>query len=130
MKLSTLAAILFLLPVLGRQASQQPPKAIIEGTVLRTGGNETIEGARVVVARVPAAPLTLAIPSVATDNQGKFLLKDLDVGSYRLTVIANGYARQEYGQRIPGMQGTVINLVAGQTMKDIVVRSQVTAMDI
>ena len=122
MKLSTfVASILFLLSPTTRQAPSQAPKGVIEGTVLRSDA-EVIEGARVVVARVPLVPAAAAIPSVATDSRGKFILKDLDAGAYRLTAIANGYARQEYGQKVLSAQGTIINLAAGQTLKGIVVR--------
>jgi len=51
MRLPILAAIFFLF-----QASQQPAKASIEGTVFRGGTTEAIEGARVVVARIPPVP--------------------------------------------------------------------------
>jgi hypothetical protein len=50
------------------------------------------------------------------------VLKDLDAGSYRLTVVANGFARQDYGTKLPSVQGTPISLAVGQTLRDIVVR--------
>ena len=53
--------------------------------------------------------------SVLTDSQGRFAIRDLDAGAYRVSVGANGYARQEYGQRTPGGQGTPVNLNSGQT---------------
>ena len=71
MKLSIfVASISFLLLTATRQAPSQAPKSVIEGTVLRSEA-EVIEGARVVVARVPLVPAAAAIPSVATDSQGK-----------------------------------------------------------
>jgi hypothetical protein len=39
------------------------------------------------------------IPPVTTDQSGRFVVPDLDEGSYRLLVTQNGYVRQEYGQR-------------------------------
>ena len=51
-----------------------------------------------------------------TDSQGRFVFRDLDAGAYRVSVGANGYAKQEYGQRTPGGQGTPVNLNSGQTV--------------
>ena len=46
---------------------------------------------------------TGAIPIVTTDPNGKFVIKDLASGEYRIAIAANGYARQDYGQRVfPG----------------------------
>src|SRR5262249_6423450 len=60
--------------------------------------------------------------SVPTDAQGRFVIQNVEAGSYRITVAANGYARQEYGQRAFGSPGTSINVAAGQALKDIVIR--------
>jgi len=54
--------------------------------------------------------------SVLTDSQGRFAIRDLDAGAYRVSVGANGYARQEYGQRTSGGQGTPVILNSGQTV--------------
>ena len=53
--------------------------------------------------------------SVLTDSQGRFAIRELDAGAYRISAGANGYAKQEYGQRTAGGQGTAVNLNAGQT---------------
>jgi protocatechuate 3,4-dioxygenase beta subunit len=54
--------------------------------------------------------------SVITDNQGRFTIRDLDPGAYRISVGANGYAKQEYGQRTPSGLGTPVNVNSGQTI--------------
>jgi sarcosine oxidase gamma subunit len=54
--------------------------------------------------------------SVFTDTQGRFSVRDLDAGAYRVSVGANGYAKQEYGQRTSGGQGTPVNVNSGQTV--------------
>jgi hypothetical protein len=46
--------------------------------------------------------------TVQTDQEGKFQFKDVDAGSYRLTVARNGFARQEYGQRALNRPGTML----------------------
>jgi hypothetical protein len=56
---------------------------------------------------------------VVTDSQGRFTLSDIEAGTYRLTIAANGFVRQEYGQRVFPGQGTSFVLTTGQAMKDI-----------
>src|SRR5215831_3659916 len=62
------------------------------------------------------------IPTVTTDHDGKFVVPDLDEGSYRLVVTLNGYVKQEYGQRSFTGQGSMLTLGKGETLKDLVVR--------
>jgi hypothetical protein len=90
----------------------QTPAPSIEGLIVRSGTNEPIAGARI----------TAGVLTVVTDAQGRFALKDLEPGTYRLTAQRNGFARQEYGERAPGKGGTAVTVVAGQTVKDIVLR--------
>src|SRR5688572_25336563 len=61
-------------------------------------------------------------PPIITDSDGKFLFKDLAPGRYRVIAAANGYVRHEYGQRVMNASGTPIDLGAGQTVKDAVLR--------
>jgi len=62
------------------------------------------------------------IPTVTTDRDGKFVVPDLEEGSYRLVVTLNGYVKQEYGQRSFTGQGSMLTLTKGETLKDLVVR--------
>jgi hypothetical protein len=62
------------------------------------------------------------IPPVTTDKSGRFVVPDLEEGSYRLLVTHNGFVRQEYGQRVFPGQGTLIRLAAGQTFNDVTIR--------
>ncbi len=129
------------------QQQQPQPTGSIVGIVVRIGTGEPIAGARVILARgvvgLPAAvgafpiappPVSFSVStgpvgsrqitpsSVPTDSQGRFVIQNVDAGAYRITVAANGYARQEYGQRSFGTQGTVIDVAPGQALKDIVIR--------
>src|SRR6185436_2015564 len=63
-----------------------------------------------------------AILPVITESDGKFIIKDLAPGSYRLTAARNGYSKQEYGQRTSRGPGTAITVQAGQNVKDVVFR--------
>ena len=129
------ASVVFLLQLAALATQQQPARGSIEGVVERAGTGEPIAGAEIRVMRVampveedrvgprmavvftgsdPFAP----VPAI-TDREGHFLLKDLEPGSYKITAARNGYAKQEYGQRIPAGQGTVVTLAGGQTLKDV-----------
>jgi len=69
-----------------------------------------------------AAPRSGVIQPITTGADGKFSFKDLNAGSYRLAATANGFARQEYGQRTPTGQGRLLFVASGQTLKDANVR--------
>src|SRR6185369_2513698 len=59
------------------------------------------------------------VPTVTTDHDGKFVVPDLDEGSYRLVVTLNGFVKQEYGQRSFTGQGSMLTLGKGETLKDL-----------
>src|ERR1051325_5806580 len=115
-------------PVQTTQTSQ-PTTATIEGFVIRAGTNEPVSRARITVLKTmgpggapnPPGPRPI-IPTVNSDNQGHFVVSNLDPGSYSLTAQRNGFAMQAYGERMPGRPGVPVNVVAGQTLKDIVFR--------
>jgi len=132
MKLLTSTALALLLvqniPPLPQQS--QVPMASIEGIVLRADNGDTISKAQVTLSRQiappvpgqnPATPITPPpqIPPVMTDASGKFLFKDLEPGTYRLSATKNGFVRFDYGARTTGGTGAQFNLAAGQSMKDI-----------
>jgi len=110
---------------------QQTARCRIEGIVVKTGSNEPLANAQLTLIRAMASPEGMPIgslnppppspiPSVTTDGQGRFLFADITPGSYRIAAAHNGYARQEYGQRLFGAHGTVLHLAAGQVLKDVV----------
>jgi len=130
------ACLLLLLCGLPITAQQSSERGSIEGTVTRSGSGEPIPGARVTlgvtVATSPgsgaatapspaqsATPLGSVSPSTVTDGQGKFSFRDLYPGAYRVSAGANGYAKQEYGQRTFGGPGTPIIVGARQAVKDV-----------
>src|SRR2546425_9600568 len=133
----TLGLLLLLLQAPSFVVQQpQDQRASIEGVVLRIGTDEPIAGAELKLMRVasasdaapsPSQPMAVAIgipmlPSTQTDRNGRFVFKDVDAGSYRISAARNGYAKLEYGQRVIRGAGTVISVVKGQAIKDIVFR--------
>lgn len=61
-------------------------------------------------------------PPATTDSQGRFTFNNLEPGKYKLIFSANGYAKQDYGQRSSGGVGIPIVLGAGQAKNDLVMR--------
>jgi len=116
------------------QNAPPPAKATITGTVLRAGTGDPIARATVTLIRGAGSPLQAApagqqqaappatIPAVTTDEKGRFQIKDIDPGNYRVAAARNGFARQEYGQRSFNRSGTILSIRAGQQVQDIELR--------
>jgi len=113
----------------------QPPTGSIEGIVVRMGTSDPIAGADVELTKVevvtvssdpairPSAPGT-ATPTIfkaATSADGKFVLKELPAGRYRLVATRAGgtFAPVEYGQRDPKGRGATFLLANGQKLSDL-----------
>jgi hypothetical protein len=69
----------------------------------------------------PPQQTALPIPPVTTGRDGGFVVPDLEEGSYRVLITQNGYVRQEFGQRVFPGQGTLINLGAGQVLRNLTI---------
>src|SRR5262245_40296828 len=131
-------AVLLLLLQIGTPPAEQQragDKASIEGVVLRSESGEPLAHAQVKLTRVLKPdeggklvifdgndPETEGLPTFLTEGDGKFQLKDLPPGQYRLSVSRNGYTAQAYGQRFPNSPGRIIHLAASETLKNLVFR--------
>jgi hypothetical protein len=81
------------------------------------GTAPTIAGQPAEIAVAPQQPSI--IPAVLTDDRGRFQIKDVDPGNYRIVAARNGFVRQEYGQRSFNRSGTIISVGLGQRVQDI-----------
>ena len=72
-------------------------------------------------------PLRPPIPVVTTERDGRFVVTNLEEGTYRLTVTSNGYVPHEYGRRSFSGAGTPLKLGPGGILKDLVVRMTAAA---
>ena len=105
------------------QNAQPPTKASINGVVLRVGTGDPIARASVTLVRATVAPQqSSSISSVLTDDRGRFQIKDVDPGNYRIVAARNGFARQEYGQRSLNRSGTIISVRPSQPIQDIEIK--------
>jgi len=83
------------------------------------------------VGSVPLPSSTVRLESVddhtrtfsgISDVGGRFEVKGIDPGRYRLRVIRNGYVTQEYGQRTSNDPGAILALSPGQDLRDLLFR--------
>jgi hypothetical protein len=123
MKLPALTLLLFVLQVLQPTTPQNDLKGSIEGIVLRADDGNPLAGAVVAWTSSLDPPNLFNAPNpnppTTTDSDGKFVLRDLRPATYRIFVTANGYVRQEYGQRVLNGTGKSLYLSGGQTVKDL-----------
>jgi hypothetical protein len=103
------------------------PRGSIEGVVTAANG-VPIPGADVTAFWSPS-PMVYSpgdLPRTTSDSNGRFVLRDIGAGGYRVQVSAPGYVRQEFGAAYAGYQssntGTVLNLTPGETKEGITVR--------
>src|SRR5206468_7095579 len=92
--------------------------ATIEGFVVKAGTSAPAVRARVDLRKDGGG--FAGAQSATVEASGKFVFRNLQPGTYRLSVSRDGYMQAQYGARVPGGQGTAITLQSGQAMKDIV----------
>jgi len=87
--------------------------------VVKLAGSEALTKARVHLQSMEDQ--TRAISTV-TNGDGRFELKGIDPGRYRLRVSRIGFVTQEYGQKKSDDPGAVLSLRPGQELKDLLFR--------
>ena len=120
-------SFLLLVPLLAAQgpaqsspsATQRKDECSIAGMVVKLVGSEGLTKARVRLQSMNDQ--TRAISTVTTAG-GRFELKGIDPGRYRLTVSRIGFVTQEYGQKKSDDPGAVLSLRPGQDLKDLLFR--------
>ena len=113
-----------------RPAAKAGDLCSLEGRVLDAVTGDPVKKATVTLTpsnakQAPAAADIMSLPQqfgTSSDSSGRFAMKGLDPGSYRLQVARNGYVAGEYGSRGPSKPGTPLTLDRGQQTKDLVVK--------
>ena len=122
LSLLLLATRVFAAQTVSPGSSQARPKAeecTISGMVVKLAGSEPLKSATVQLQSLQDLAHTV---SVVTDVGGRFELKGIEAGLYRLKVIRTGFVTQEYGQKTPNDPGAEIRLRAGQYLRDLLFR--------
>jgi hypothetical protein len=102
-----------------QSSTQKKEECRIEGMVVKLAGSEPLTKARVHLQSMEDRTRGI---SVVTNAGGRFELKGIDPGRYRLTVSRVGFVTQEYGQRKTNDPGAVLSLRPGQELKDLLFR--------
>jgi hypothetical protein len=87
--------------------------------VVKLDGSAPLKSARVELRSVEDQTHAYA---ATTDADGRFTLKNVERGRYRLSVTRNGFVEQEYGQKTPNDPGSILTLAPGQEVKDLLFR--------
>jgi len=95
---------------------QAPTSASIEGVVTKTGTNEPVPRASVIVTRIQGQ--LNDVQTVIADDTGRFVVRNLAPGSHRVFAIRDGFMRAEFGQLKPTRPGMPIVLTAGETRRN------------
>jgi len=94
----------------------------IEGQVSNVATGAPVKKAELRLQRVDLNPNTASLQtsySTTADAAGKFAMKDIEPGKYRLSVTRNGFVNTSYGARGPNRPGTTISLDPGQHLKEV-----------
>jgi hypothetical protein len=105
--------------------AQSDDRSTIEGEVRSAATDEPIKKASVILRRADAPPPNGGMPlsySTATDAGGKFAMKDIEPGRYRLVVNRAGFVVAEYGAKGASRPGATLALERGQHVKDIAIK--------
>lgn len=106
-------------PPRAMRPGDQAPRgtAVLRGFVMAADTGAPIRRAQVRVSASEAQDTRIT----ATDEQGRFELKELVAGRYTVTASKGGFVTLQYGQRRPGERGTPVDLPAGQTLEKVVI---------
>lgn len=101
-------------PLTAQTASDDPPPAIIEGSVINTQNSRTVPRASVTLLRVKGT----GSKSQRCDSSGHFIFQNVEPGSYRLSAQRQGFfsdaSKREYQP--------IIEVAAGEHVKNMPVR--------
>src|SRR5690349_17733369 len=114
-------AAFFVLSAILLAQSKPEEKCSLEGKVVSAAGGGPVNKATVILRRADrnsSADMISSTYSSSTDSGGKFTMKDIDPGKYRLSVMRNGFVTAEYGARGPMRAGTTLSFDPGKQMQD------------
>jgi hypothetical protein len=132
MRLSAAKIALVLASAAALQAFQAPApapavseKCTLEGRVVNAATGEPLGKTSIMLTRSEPSRPASGLPQIfgtTTDASGRFAMKDLDPGGYRIKVTRSGFVGTEYGAKKLTGSGTVVTLAPGKALKDIDIR--------
>lgn len=93
--------------------------AVVSGMVQKLADSQPIKGASVQLLSLEDHTRSVTIN---TDIAGRFELRGINPGRYRLRVSHDGFLMQEYGARRAGEAGATLTVRSAQTISDLVFR--------
>jgi 5-hydroxyisourate hydrolase-like protein (transthyretin family) len=93
--------------------------ATVGGTVTKPGGSDPLAGATVTLSPLKPASENARIPTATTEDDGRFTIRDIEPGDYRLSVRSPRYGTVLYGQRKPDGPGAILSIAADRRLPDL-----------
>jgi Carboxypeptidase regulatory-like domain len=116
--ISAFAAVCFAqAPTARKNTKEKQETCRVSGMVVRLADGIPLKGAAVRLENAEDHEHTIA--SKTTDD-GRFELRNVPSGRYKLVVSRNGYVETEYGQKKPSDPGAAFTLSPGQTKTDLI----------
>jgi hypothetical protein len=108
-------------PATDEPIPKEKPTGVIEGRVLNLNTGAPLKKATIRLMGRTSTPNVMPNNLTAeTDDDGNFVITDLEAGQYSLVAERQGYVRQSYGARKNGTGGSLLTLAKSQHVKDIV----------
>jgi hypothetical protein len=118
--MSAFAALCFAQAPTARQDRNEKPETCrVSGMVVRLAGGIPLKDATVRLENGEDHEHTIATKST---GDGRFELRNVPAGRYKLVVSRNGYVETEYGQKKTSDPGAAFTLSPGQTKTDLIFR--------
>jgi protocatechuate 3,4-dioxygenase beta subunit len=113
-----LLALLLALSTSAQKNSKSPKEetCTVSGIVIKMADSAPLRKVHLILRSVEDPNRTVA---AVTNADGRFALKDIEPGPYRLNVTRVGFVADEYGRRKPDAPGAILTLHAGQDLKDL-----------
>ena len=114
-------ALVLVLSTYAQKSSKTPKEdtSSVSGTVIKMADGTPLRKAHLSLISVDDPN---RVVGAVTQGDGRFALKAIDPGPYRLSVSRVGFVTEEYGQRKPNTPGAVLTLRPGQELKDLLFR--------
>src|SRR5687767_1276937 len=88
------------------------------GIVTKPGSNEPVPGATVILNPAISTQASRMRVTVSEED-GRFLIRDIEPGEYRLQAQSPLYGGAAYGQRKPDGPGAILTIAPGQRLSDL-----------